>query len=173
MKLNLDYIKDFVNINIAETQLKVNKIHDKIHSVNKPSEFLGWLNLPNEIDEELLLRIEEVGKNIRNNSKVLVVVGIGGSYAGSKAGIEFLEQPFKKNDLEVIYAGHNISGRYLDDLVNYLKDKDFSVNVISKSGTTTEPAIAFRILKKYCNVYFIWYFFNRVLVSVRYKIKGE
>ena len=147
MKLNLDYIKDFVNINIAETQLKVNKIHDKMHDTNKASEFLGWLNLPNEIDEELLIRIEEVGKNIRNSSKVLVVVGIGGSYAGSKAGIEFLEKPFSKNDLEVIYAGHNISGRYLDDLLNYLKDKDFSVNVISKSGTTTEPAIAFRILK--------------------------
>lgn len=148
MKLNINYVKEFVNLNVEQMQQKVTKIHNSIHGEVKPSEFLGWLNLPNEISNELLTKIEKVGSEIRKNSDVLVVIGIGGSYAGSKAGIEFLEKPFTKNKLEVIYAGHNISGRYLNDLIKYLEDKEFSLNVISKSGTTTEPAIAFRILKK-------------------------
>ena len=86
--------------------------------------------------------------NIRNNSDVLVVIGIGGSYLGARAVIEMLGDSFKVNNgTEVIFAGQNMSSTYMADLLDYLSDKDFSINVISKSGTTTEPAIAFRILK--------------------------
>ncbi|MDY0278122.1 MAG: glucose-6-phosphate isomerase [Acholeplasma sp.] len=147
MKLNINYAKSFVNFNKDEMQKRVNEIHKSIHQEVKPSAFLGWLDISIRDNSELVSKIKSVANRVRKNSQVLVVVGIGGSYAGSKAGIEFLEKPFVKNDIEVLYAGHNISGRYLKYLLDYLKDKDFSVNVISKSGTTTEPAIAFRVLK--------------------------
>jgi glucose-6-phosphate isomerase len=90
----------------------------------------------------------KASEKIKNDSEVLVVIGIGGSYLGAKAGLEFLKEPFKKEAIEIIFAGHHMSGEYLNRLVHYLKDKSFSINVISKSGTTTEPAIAFRVLKK-------------------------
>ncbi|VEU81155.1 glucose-6-phosphate isomerase [Haploplasma axanthum] len=147
MKLNIEYAKSFVEFNQDEMQKRVNKIHEMIHQEEKPSDFLGWLDIPVTEQKDLLGRIKKTAERIRKNSQVLVVVGIGGSYAGSKAGIEFLDKPFAKQDIEVLYAGHNMSGRYLKNLLEYLKDKDFSVNVISKSGTTTEPAIAFRVLK--------------------------
>lgn len=148
MKLNINHAKDFVNLDINKMQEKVTKIHNMIHADEKPSDYLGWLDLPNEIDNELLTKIKDVANRVRSNSEVLVVIGIGGSYAGSKAGIDFLEKPFTKNKMEIVYAGHNMSGRYLEDLIKYLENKEFSINVISKSGTTTEPAIAFRVLKK-------------------------
>ncbi|MGD9909477.1 MAG: glucose-6-phosphate isomerase [Candidatus Izemoplasmatales bacterium] len=112
------------------------------------SDFLGWVNLPNDYDKEEFARILNSAKKIRRQSKVLIVIGIGGSYLGAKAAIDLLTPYFeKKKKLEVIFAGHNMSSTYLNELVEYVKDKDFSVNVISKSGTTTEPAIAFRVFK--------------------------
>lgn len=113
------------------------------------NEFLGWLNWPVEYDQAELLRIIEAAKTIQADSDVLVVVGIGGSYLGTKAVLSSLEPYFsKEKKLEIIFAGHTLSPSYLDELLKYLEDKDFSVNVISKSGTTTEPAIAFRFLKQ-------------------------
>jgi len=112
------------------------------------ADFLGWVNLPNDYDKEEFARILASAKKIRRQSKVLIVIGIGGSYLGAKAAIDLLTPYFeKKKKLEVIFAGHNMSSTYLSELVEYVKDKDFSVNVISKSGTTTEPAIAFRVFK--------------------------
>ncbi len=116
------------------------------------SDFLGWLHLPKTYDREEFERIKRCAGKIQSDSDVLVVVGIGGSYLGARAAIEMLTDSFynlksDKNTPQIIYAGNSISSGYLSDLMNYLKDKDFSVNIISKSGTTTEPAIAFRMLR--------------------------
>lgn len=118
------------------------------------SDFCGWLDLPEAYDKAEFARIKEAAKTIRETSQVLVVIGIGGSYLGAKAAIDFLSHHFynlqadnKREAPQIIYAGNSISSSYLADLVDYLEDKEFSLNVISKSGTTTEPAIAFRVLK--------------------------
>src|SRR5690554_1421850 len=147
MYLNIENAVKFVEMKMAKIQPKVDKIHEMMHSEDKPSDYLGWLELPIKDNQDEINQIKKVAERIRKENDVLVVVGIGGSYAGSKAGFEFLETPFKEEGIEILYAGHNISGRYLKNLINYLKDKDFAVNVISKSGTTTEPAIAFRSLR--------------------------
>ncbi|SJZ56391.1 glucose-6-phosphate isomerase [Pilibacter termitis] len=115
------------------------------------NEMTGWINLPNDYDKEEFARIQAAAKKIQGDSEVLVVIGIGGSYLGARAAIEFLKSslPFVKEEgiPQIIYAGNSLSPNYLADMVEYVKDKDFSVNVISKSGTTTEPAIAFRVFK--------------------------
>lgn len=120
------------------------------------SDFTGWVNLPNEIDQTELSRIKAAAKKITEDSDVLVVVGIGGSYLGARAAIEALSHSFyslldtdRRKQPLVLYAGNNISGKYLKELFDLFEGKDVSVNVISKSGTTTEPAIAFRAIKKY------------------------
>ena len=110
------------------------------------NEFLGWLDLPETVTEEELKYINDTAKEIREKSDVLVVIGVGGSYLGAKSAIEMLRGYFHKFDTEVIFAGQNMSATYLHELLEYLEDKDFCVNVISKSGTTTEPALAFRAI---------------------------
>lgn len=119
------------------------------------SDFLGWLDLPENYDKEEFARIKEAAATIQKESDVLVVIGIGGSYLGAKAAIDFLNHSFvnllskeERKAPQILYAGNSISSSYLADLVDYVADKDFSVNVISKSGTTTEPAIAFRVFKE-------------------------
>ncbi|ANN64262.1 glucose-6-phosphate isomerase [Brachyspira hyodysenteriae] len=115
------------------------------------NDFLGWVNLPTEA-LKMVKEIDELAKEIRENAEVLVSVGIGGSYLGGKAVIESFLNPFsqaKKGNTQVVYAGHNMNGEYFKHLLDYLEGKDFYINVISKSGTTTEPAIAFRMLKEY------------------------
>ena len=119
------------------------------------SDFLGWLDLPENYDREEFDRILKAAEQIKSDSDVLVVIGIGGSYLGAKAAIDFLNHHFanlqtkeERKAPQILYAGNSISSTYLADLVEYVADKDFSVNVISKSGTTTEPAIAFRIFKE-------------------------
>ncbi len=116
------------------------------------NDFLGWVNLPKNYDKEEFQRIKASAQKIQSDSDVLVVVGIGGSYLGAKAAIEMLTDTFynlraDRKTPQILYAGNSISSTYLSDLLNYIKDKDFSVNIISKSGTTTEPAIAFRMLR--------------------------
>lgn len=114
------------------------------------SEFLGWLEWPLYITEEEIQEIEDFAKLIQKSANVLVVIGIGGSYLGAKAIQEMLCSKFTApHEVEVIYAGHHLSGRYLTQLMNYLDCKDVFVNVISKSGTTTEPAVAFRLIRQY------------------------
>ncbi len=137
--------KDF-----ATMMFEVVKATDLLNSrEGKGSDFLGWEDLPVTYDKEEFVKIKEAAKKIRSNSDILVVIGIGGSYLGSKAAIEMLSNHFKvEGELEVVFAGQNISSTYMMDLVDYLDGKDFSINVISKSGTTTEPALAFRMFKK-------------------------
>jgi len=119
------------------------------------SDFLGWIDLPVNYDKEEFARIKKAADKIKADSDVLVVIGIGGSYLGARAAIEFLRHPFYnsiskeiRKTPEIYYAGNNISSSYLQGIIDAIGDRDFSVNVISKSGTTTEPAIAFRIFKK-------------------------
>lgn len=114
----------------------------------KGNEYLGWIDLPNKISKLLIDDLNKTAKKIRNESKILVVIGIGGSYLGSKAVIDALQGYFNNNDIEVLFMGNSISSTYISEIVEYLSDKDFSVNVISKSGTTTEPAIAFRVINE-------------------------
>lgn len=148
LKLVLDDARPFLDAQPESLQERVNELHQVIHEkTGKGNDFLGWLDLPNAYDKEEYARVLDAAKRIRKQSDVLVVIGIGGSYLGAKAGLEFLKVPFKKDDLEIVFAGHQMSGSYLKNLVDYLSDKSFSINVISKSGTTTEPAISFRVLK--------------------------
>jgi glucose-6-phosphate isomerase len=113
------------------------------------NEFLGWIDLPENYDKSEYERIKAAAAKIRNDSEVLVVIGIGGSYLGAKAALEFCGHSFRNQveKPEIYFAGTNISGTYLTHLIQLIGDRDFSVNVISKSGTTTEPAIAFRVFK--------------------------
>ena len=119
------------------------------------NDFLGWIDLPEDYDKEEFARIQKAAEKIQADSEVLVVIGIGGSYLGARAAIEFLRHCFYnsvdkkvRKTPEIYYAGNSISGTYLSQLIETIGDRDFSVNVISKSGTTTEPAIAFRIFKE-------------------------
>lgn len=120
------------------------------------NDFLGWLNLPTDYDKEEFARIKQAARRIQEKADVLVVIGIGGSYLGAKAVIDALNNYFynwqskeKRRTPQIVYAGNNISGSYLKQLVDFLEGKEVCLNVISKSGTTTEPAIAFRVLKNW------------------------
>ena len=117
------------------------------------NDFLGWLDLPVDYDKEEFDRVKKAAKKIQSDSDVLVVIGIGGSYLGARAAIEFVKGQMyngirEENIPEIYFAGSNISSSYINDIVKIIGNRDFSVNIISKSGTTTEPAIAFRIFKK-------------------------
>jgi len=137
-------------------QTQVNVADEYLRKGTGPgSDFLGWLDLPENYDKEEFARIQKAAAKIQSDSEVLVVIGIGGSYLGARAAIDFLSNHFynlqasaDSKGPQILYAGNSISSTYLADLVEYVKDKDFSVNIISKSGTTTEPAIAFRVFKE-------------------------
>ncbi len=118
------------------------------------NDFLGWVNLPSSLRDEELEQINEVAKNLREISEVVVVIGIGGSYLGARAVIESQKSAFNNEKCEIVYAGHHLSPGYLTELSQYLKDKKWSIIVISKSGTTTEPAIAFRYLRSVLTSHF-------------------
>lgn len=129
----------------------VNTAHQMIHEKSGlGSDFLGWVELPENYDKNEFNRIKKAADKIKSDSDVLVVIGIGGSYLGAKAAYEMLTPKFKKVEgrPEIIFAGHHLSSHYTNELKDYLSDKNFSINVISKSGTTTEPAIAFRVFKQ-------------------------
>ena len=152
-KLCLDISKalSFVdNDLINKTKEDVLKAHDVLRSKKGAgNDFLGWLDLPITYDRHEFVRIQEAAARIKAQSKVLLAIGIGGSYLGARSAIEMLKKYFNNDGVEVIFVGNQISSTYAVELLDYLKDKDFSINVISKSGTTTEPAIAFRIFKDY------------------------
>ena len=115
---------------------------------NKKGKMTGWLKCDKIVSASERTQIKKIAAEVRKNAKVLVVIGIGGSYLGAKAGIDFLSNYYKKDDeFEVIFAGNSLSEKYIEDTVKYLEDKDFYINVISKSGGTLEPAVAFRIFK--------------------------
>ncbi|MBN1231738.1 MAG: glucose-6-phosphate isomerase [Candidatus Coatesbacteria bacterium] len=110
------------------------------------NDFLGWLNLPEKFDKGLLKDMEETSELIRGNCQVFVIIGIGGSYLGARAVIDALRN---ETSPEILYAGHHLGSRYLEELLEYLKDKEVFLNVISKSGTTLEPALAFRFMEEF------------------------
>ncbi len=144
-----NYVKGFVSQDeLDEIFPEVQKAHDLLENKNGPgNEFLGWMDLPETIDEGLLREIEDTASDIKSKSDALICIGIGGSYLGTRAAIELLYPEFARQ--KVFFAGHNLSGEHLRELINELEDKDVCVNVISKSGTTTEPAIAFRIIEDF------------------------
>ncbi len=151
VSLDYKYAMPFLN------QEELDKINREVKIARKTldaktgegNEYLGWVDLPETFDQEEVERIYQAARKIRKQAKILVVVGIGGSYLGAKAAIEYLKPYFpKRKNIEIIFAGHNMSSTYLDELMSFLSNKDFCINVISKSGTTTEPAIAFRMLKE-------------------------
>ena len=147
IKIDFNGTTDFISKNevnkLVKKGLECNRsLHNKTGLGN---DFLGWVNLPNEINN--LHEIVETAKNIRSSADVVVVIGIGGSYLGAKAVIDALGNDFEKGKTRIVYAGHNIGEDYIYELIEYLKGKNWAITVISKSGTTTEPAIAFRILK--------------------------
>ncbi|WP_061811366.1 glucose-6-phosphate isomerase [Rossellomorea vietnamensis] len=129
--------------------------HHSLHEqTGAGSDFLGWIDLPVDYDKEEFSRIQKSAEKIKNDSDILLVIGIGGSYLGARAAIEMLNHSFynalpkdKRSTPQVLFVGQNISSTYMRDLMDLLDGKDFSINVISKSGTTTEPALAFRIFR--------------------------
>ena len=133
-----------------QVEKEVLAAHDLLRSKKGAgNDFLGWLDLPLDYDKEEFARIKKAAEKIKANSDVLLAIGIGGSYLGARSAIEMLKGYFSHKGVEVIFVGNQISSSYVRDLLEYLENKDFSINVISKSGTTTEPAIAFRIFKDY------------------------
>ncbi len=155
LTLDLSKAKPFLqDYEVAQMQPMVDVAHKMIHDKTGPgNDFLGWVDLPVDFDKDEFDRIKASAEKIKTNSEYLIVIGIGGSYLGARAAIEMNASTFhnlmpeNKDSVKILYAGNNISSTYMADLVELVKDKDFSVNIISKSGTTTEPAIAFRIFK--------------------------
>ena len=158
LRLDLSKVEPYAKIaELENMKVMVKGAHDTLHNKSGAgSDFLGWLDLPVNYDKEEFARIKNAAERIKNNSEVLIVIGIGGSYLGARAAIEMLNNNFynvlSKEDRkapQIFFVGNSISSTYLADLLQAIEGKDVSVNVISKSGTTTEPAIAFRIFKEY------------------------
>ena len=141
---------------ILEYKQEVENIHKDLHRrANDEKDFVGWLELPTNYDKKEFARIKKAAKKIKKESDILVVIGIGGSYLGARAVIESLTSSFynmltekQRKFPQILFVGNNLSPNYINELIEYIGDKDFSVNVISKSGTTTEPAISFRIFRE-------------------------
>ncbi len=157
LSLNIKNLQEAVNeSHIDNLKPMITAAHNTLHNRSGAgNEFLGWLDLPNNYDKAEFERVKVAAKKIQENSKVLIVIGIGGSYLGARAVIEAMTGPFfnsmdedKRKVPAVYFAGNNISSTYLSQLIQLIDGKDFAINVISKSGTTTEPAIAFRIFKE-------------------------
>ena len=141
---------------ILEYRQEVENIHKDLHRrAQDEKDFVGWINLPTNYDKEEFERIQEAAKRINEDSDILLVIGIGGSYLGARAVIDALTSSFdnildndQRKHPRILYAGNNLSSNYINELIEAIGKKDFSINVISKSGTTTEPAIAFRIFRE-------------------------
>ena len=150
---NGNYLKNFM----SEEELKalapaVKAAHDTLHQkTGLGNDFLGWLDLPTNYDKEEFARIQKAAKKINTQADVLIVIGIGGSYLGARAALELLRSPYynnlKKDTPDIYFVGNNVSPSYLQEVLSICEGRDIAVNVISKSGTTTEPALAFRVFK--------------------------
>lgn len=158
LSVNRENLSQFISDEeLLVFQEEIEKCHaELVNKTGKGNDFLGWVDLPDQIDEELLTSIENDASAIRSKAEVFVVIGIGGSYLGARAVIEALQHPFnslldgeKPRSPIIVYAGHSISQTYHAQLLDLLDKKDYALTVISKSGTTTEPAVAFRILKNH------------------------
>lgn len=155
LKFNSSYAESFCSENdLLGLKTQVETAHKTLHEkTGLGNDFLGWVDLPVNYDKDEFERIKKSAEKIKNDSDILVVLGIGGSYLGARAAIEFLTSPLynsiPKDTPDIYFAGNSISGSYLNDLLNICKGKRVSVNVISKSGTTTETSVAFRIFRNY------------------------
>ncbi|MBR2044459.1 MAG: glucose-6-phosphate isomerase [Clostridia bacterium] len=155
IKFSYKYAKSFLRDNdIVGITPAIYAAHDTVNNKNGlGNDFLGWVTLPTDYDKDEFVRIKKAAEKIKNDTDILIVIGIGGSYLGARAAIEFLKGPFynnlKGNGPEIYFAGNSISGSYLNDILALCENKRVSLNIISKSGTTTEPAVAFRVLRKY------------------------
>ncbi len=153
IKLDDKYLKGFVREHeLSEIAPMVKAAHDTLSAKNGPgSDFLGWADLPVDYDKAEFERIKAAAAKIKSDSKVLIVIGIGGSYLGARAAIEALKSTLynslKKDTPEIYFIGNSISPTYLNEVISLVEGRDFSVNIISKSGTTTEPALAFRVFR--------------------------
>lgn len=158
-KVTFDYSKAgaFISAHEMESMKKITEAAkaELLGREGAGNDFLGWIDLPVDYDKEEFARIKKAAEKIQGDSEVLVVIGIGGSYLGARAAIEFLGHNFYnmvskeiRKTPEIYFAGNSISSTYLKNLIDVIGDRDFSVNIISKSGTTTEPAIAFRVFKE-------------------------
>ena len=158
-KVTYDYSKALAFISEEEVELIRPQAEEAkellLSKKGAGNDFLGWLDLPVDYDKDEFARIKKAAEKIRKDSEILLVVGIGGSYLGARAAIEFLKHNFfnsvgkdKRNAPEIYFLGNNISSTYIHDLIEVIGDRDFSINMISKSGTTTEPGISFRIFKE-------------------------
>lgn len=155
IKLNLEN-SEISQKSILEYKEQVENIHKDLHKrANDEKDFVGWLELPTNYDKKEFARIKKAAKKIKKEADILVVIGIGGSYLGARAVIESLTSSFynmlpnkERKYPQILYVGNNLSPNYINELIDYIGNKDFSVNVISKSGTTTEPAVAFRIFRE-------------------------
>lgn len=154
VQYNYSFASDFIHENdLAGLQSQVRTAHDLLHSgTGLGNDFLGWLDLPVNYDKAEFDRILKAAEKIKSDTDILIVIGIGGSYLGARAAIEFLKSPLynaqKKDTPDIYFAGNGISGSALSDLLSLCEGKRVSVNIISKSGTTTEPAIAFRVFRE-------------------------
>lgn len=147
MKLNLNYVANRANYKKYESAVKsINEMINK--KTGSGNDFLGWTTWPKDYNKEEFARIKAKAEYVRENYEVLVVCGIGGSYLGARAAIEAINGLLPDKKLEIIYMGQTFSTDYIYDVMNYLKDKNFAINVISKSGTTTETSVSFRLLKE-------------------------
>jgi glucose-6-phosphate isomerase len=158
-KVSFDYSKASCFISEAEIasmkKIVANAKEELVSKTGAGNDFLGWIDLPVDYDKDEFARIKKAAEKIKSDSEVLLVIGIGGSYLGARAAIEFLRHGFYnmvskeiRKTPEIYFVGNSISGTYLKQLIDVIGDRDYSVNIISKSGTTTEPAIAFRIFKE-------------------------
>ena len=155
LTLNTKHVKNFIaDHELAGMIPQLQAAHDTLkNKTGLGKDFLGWVDLPVDYDKEEFDRILAAAEKIKQDSDVLIVIGIGGSSLGARAAIEFLKSPFynnlKKDTPDIYFVGNNISPTYLNEVLSICEGRDVSVNIISKSGTTTEPALAFRIFKKY------------------------
>ena len=156
VRLNDTYMKPFVKCeDLSAIQSEITAAHKcLLDGTGEGNDFLGWIDLPNNYDKEEYARIKAAAKKIQKSCDVFVVIGIGGSYLGARAVVEYLKSPvynnLKKDTPDIYFSGCNISAQSMNELLSICEGKDVCINVISKSGTTTEPAVAFRVSRWSC-----------------------
>lgn len=148
--MKLDTTHAFLKEDVKSYQEVVNKYHEQLmNRTGKGNDFVGWVEWPHTYDKEEFDRMKKVAQKIREKCDVCIVCGIGGSYLGARAAIEMINGLYADKKPEIIFMGNTFSSTYIAQVLNYIKDKEVCVNVISKSGTTTETALAFRLLKQF------------------------
>lgn len=148
IKVDLSHAK--LQENVLDYQEEVSRLHRMIHDrTGKGSDYVGWVDWANTYDKDEFARVQSAAKRIREQADVLLVCGIGGSYLGSRAAIDMMTNPYEKKELEIVYVGNTFSSTAIVRILDYIKDKEVACNVISKSGTTTETALAFRLIRQF------------------------